>query len=442
VTDLITALDTRDIPALRASLAEHSEAELADEMVRLDPVQQALVFRLLTKGHALGVFEKLEPVQQAELLEALRADETARIIEEIDPDDRARLLDEMPAGVATRLLERVSPGERRRTTVLLGYAPESAGRIMTPEYVSVRASTTAGRAIERIRRAGIDAETIYVVYVVDDTRRLVGVVSLKDLVLAEPDTPVAELMATDIVTATTDEDQEDVARRLADNDFLAIPVVDREQRLVGIVTVDDALDILEREDTEDVERIGGAAPLDRPYLAAGVLTVFRARIWWLFVLFVGLLFTSTVLRAFESSLEAVVALTFFIPLLIGTGGNAGSQTATTIIRAMAIGEVRLSDIARVVWKEMRVGLLLGGAMASLGVLLAIPLGRGADLAVVVGLAITSVVMLATFVGSILPLTLKRGGLDPAVVSAPFIATFVDGTGLLLYFTYAHLIMGI
>lgn len=428
--------------AMQEALIGWTDVQIADEILRLDPVDQAVLFRVLSKAQALDVFEKLEPANQISVLNGLRADEVAHVVEELEPDDRARLLDEMPAGVAARLLAEVSPDERERTSMLLGYGAESAGRIMTPEYVSIHAEMSAADAIVRIRHSGIDAETIYVLYVKDPARRLIGVTSLKTLVLADPDTPVSELMTSDIVTATTGEDQERVARRLVDNDLLAIPVVDSEQRIVGIITIDDAIDILRQEETEDAARIGGTTPLDRPYLSAGVMAVVKSRIGWLLVLFVAEMFTGTVMRAFQESLDKVVALAFFIPLLIDTGGNAGSQTTTTIVRAMAIGEVRIRDVTRVVWKELRVGLILGAIMACFGLIRASTWGTGHDLALVVGLGLMAVVMLATFIGSVLPIGLKKLNLDPAVVSAPFITTFVDGIGLLIYFTLAKTIMGI
>jgi magnesium transporter len=436
------ALRSRDVAAVQSVVAQLTDTEIADELIRLDPVDQAILFRVLPKKTALRVFERLGPRRQRGLLEALRAEEVAEVIGLMQPDDRAQLLDEVPAGVAARLLAQVSDEDRAGTMMLLGYGSGSAGRIMTPDYVSIRAGMTAAQALDRVRRAGVDADTIYLLYVVDEARRLIGVASLKDLVLADPRSRVSAFMTTNRVTARTEEDQEIVARRLAVSEFLAVPVVDRDDRLVGIVTVDDAMRVLEREETEDVERIGGATPLDEPYLTAGVLAVYRSRIGWLLVLFVAEALTGTILRAFEDSLEAVVALAFFVPLLIGTGGNAGSQTVTTIVRAMAVGVVRFVDAARVMLKEMRVGLLLGLTMAAVGVLRAATWGTGRDLAIVVGLALMSVVLLATFVGSVLPLVLRRLHLDPAVVSAPFITTFVDALGLLIYFLLAKAILDV
>lgn len=441
--ELLENLENRNLEFVREVLPKFQDSEVADEIVRLELIDQAVLFRLLSKDGAISVFEKLAPTDQANLLNALRADEVNDIIEELDPDDRARLFDEVPAGVAVRLLEGVSAKEKFATTTLLGYAPQSAGRIMTPQFVSIRENMTAAQAMKKVRNAGISAETIYILYVVDTTRRLLGTLSLKNLVLATPNKKIDSITTkTNLIVAHTDEDQEDVARRLADNDLLAIPVVDREDRLVGIITHDDAFAILEQEETEDVSKIGGANPIDRPYMAAGVLRIFRSRIGWLLILFVAATMTGSVMKLFEESLEAVIALTFFIPLLIGTGGNAGSQTATTIVRAMAIKEVRSRDVLRVVWKEMRVGFLLGIAMATFAIFRAITWGTGYEIALVVSLALLSVVILATLVGSVLPIAINKIGWDPAVVSAPFMTTLVDALGLLIYLSLAKAILGL
>lgn len=431
---------SRDIEALRDHLRGYDHHQIADELLRLDPVDQAVVFRTLDKDTALRVFESLDRILQRRLLDNLSADEVTEIFARLETDDRARLLDEMPAKVAARLLEQATPAERADIAMLLGYPPESAGRMMAPEYVSATAVMTVTEALDTIRTSGLDGEAIYVLYVLDDARRLIGIVPLGDLVLAAPDVSLDVIMSADPVSASTTDDQEDVGRSLIDHGLFAVPVVDAEGRLVGVVTIDDALDVIEREATEDVERVGGASPLDQPYLSAPVTRVFRARVGWLLVLFLAEALTGTVLRSFESTLEATVALAFFLPLLIDTGGNVGSQTTTTVVRAMAIGEVRFGDISRVVWKELRVGLLLGATMAAAGIVRASTWGSGGDLALVVGMSLICIVILATAVGSILPIVLKRLRLDPAVVSAPFITTFVDGIGILIYLGLAKAIL--
>jgi magnesium transporter len=442
MTDLHDLVGHRDVARILDWLAdEHDDHRVSEELVRLPHVERAIVFRLLGKDRALSVFEKLDPSQQAELIEGLRTEEVADLLERIDPDDRAHLLDELPAKVAKRLLAGVSPEERNRTTLLMGYGPSTTGRIMTPEFVTARASETAASALQRIRRAGVDAETIYAVWVLDDERRLLGVVSLKTLVLAQPDDRVRDLMDTDVTTASTDEDQEATARRIQDHDLLAIPVLDRERRLVGIVTFDDAMDVLEEEDTEDIARLGASEPLDRPYLGSSVALLARKRAVWLLVLIVAATLTINVLQYFEETLETVITLALFIPLLIDTGGNAGSQASTVLVRAMAVGEVRFADLPGIVWREARVGVVLGAMLAAIGF---VPVWTffGWEIAVVVCLTLVTICTWATFVGALMPLVARRIGIDPAVVSAPIITTFVDATGLLIYFSIARITLGI
>ncbi len=441
--DLLENLEQRNLERVSDELSAFTEVEIAEEINRLDLVEQAVLFRLLLKDRAISVFEHLAPIDQAQLLKALRADEVNEIIEKMDPDDRARLFDEVPAGVAVRLLEGVSAKEKLATTTLLGYEQKSAGRIMTPNFVSIKEDMTAADAIKKIRKSGDTAETIFILYVIDATRKLKGTLSLKHLVLASPNKKISNIATYEnIVVAHTDEDQEEVAFRLADHDLLAIPVLDREDRLVGIITHDDAFAILESETTEDVSKIGGANPIDRPYMSAGVLRIFRSRIGWLLVLFLAATITGSVMKLFEDNLATVIALTFFIPLLIGTGGNAGSQTATTIVRAMAIKEIKSRDVLKVVWKEMRVGLLLGITMAAFAIFRAVTWGTGYEIALVVSIALLIVVLLATLVGSVLPIAINRIGWDPAVVSAPLMTTLVDAAGLLIYLSLARAILGI
>jgi magnesium transporter len=364
-----------------------------------------------------------------------------QLFEEMDPDDRARLTEEMPATVARRLLAGLSPNERRLTSTLLGYPEDSAGRLMSPEVASLREGMTAGEALDRLRRIGRSAETIYALPVTDDRRRLVGALGLRDLVLADAGTPIRELMDTDVYSARVDADQEEVARLMLEADLLALPIVDAEDRLVGIVTVDDAMEILEEEETEDVARAGGAEPLGRPYLATSIMQVARSRIVWLLFLIVAATLTVNVLQVFERTLNQAVTLALFIPLVIGTGGNTGSQAATTITRALAVGEVRLNDLWVVILREARVGLLLGTMLAALA------FGpawwfAGREIALVVSVTLVVVCTLAAFIGSLLPLVARRIGVDPAVMSAPFITTLVDASGLVVYFLVARAVLGL
>ena len=430
-----------DLELIDRWLAQADIVEIAEGLSRLPRERRAVPFRLLTKDRALEVFERLDPSVQQELLEGLRDANVRQIFEAMDPDDRARLTEEMPATVARRLLAGLSANERRLTATLLGYPEDSAGRLMSPEVASLRAGMRAGEALERLRRVGRSAETIYALPVTDDRRRLVGALGLRDLVLADPDHTVGDLMDTDVYSARVDTDQEEVARLIREADLLALPIVDREDRLVGIVTFDDAMEVLEEEETEDVARTGGAEPLGRPYLATSILQLARSRVVWLFVFIAAGAVTVNVLAAFEATLEAEVTLALFVPLVIGTAGNTGAQSATTITRALAVGEVRLADLAPVVMRESSTGLVLGMVLAAIA-FVPVALFVNGDIAAVVSATLLIACTLASLLGSVLPLGAKRTGIDPAVMSVPLITALVDATGLIVYFLVARTVLGL
>ena len=437
--ELSELLEAGDLELIDRWLAQADIVQIAEELTRLARDQRAIPFRLLSRDRALEVFELLDPSLQQELLEGLREANVRQLFEEMDPDDRARLTEEMPAKVARRLLAGLSPNERKLTATLLGYPEDSAGRLMSPEVASLREGITAADALERLRRIGRSAETIYALPVTDDRRRLVGVLGLRDLVLADPTSLVADLMDRSVFSARVDTDQEEVARLMREADLLALPIVDGEDRLVGIVTVDDAMEVLEEEETEDVARSGGAEPLGRPYMATSVLQIARSRVVWLLFLIVAATLTVNVLEFFEGTLQEVVKLAVFIPLVIGTGGNTGAQAATTVTRALAVGEVRFDDLAVVVLREARVGFLLGLGLGLLALGPAV-LFAGSGIAIVVSITLLAVCTLAAIVGSLLPLVARRVGVDPAVMSAPFITTLVDATGLVVYFLIARAVL--
>jgi magnesium transporter len=446
---LAELVESGDIERLNDWLNETNTVEIADELARLDPEQRAVPFRLLAKDEAIEVFEALDPTDQQALLDSLRDERVVQLFEAMDPDNRARLVDEMPATVATRLLAGLSPWERALTSTLLGYPEETAGRIMSPEYVSLRAGMSAEQAIDKVRRAGRSAETVYALPVTDDQRHLIGAIGLRDLVLADPDQRVGDLMDPDVYSARVDDDQETVARLIGEANLLALPIVDTERRLVGIVTVDDAIAVLEEEETEDIARTGGAEPVGRPYFTVSVFRLARTRIVWLFLLILAAGLTAGVLKLFEDDIAQIVQLALFIPLLIGTGGNTGAQSATTVVRALAVGEVRFEDLPRVVAREARVGLMLGlglGAIAFLpvfGFLSLIDSTQYAlSIATIVSISIVTICTYASTVGSLLPILAGRVGLDPAVLSAPSITTIVDASGLVIYFLIAKAILGI
>lgn len=438
VAELRAYAHDKDLVSLRAWLDENGTLDITDELVRLAPKERAVMFRLLDKDRALAVFEALDPVHQQELLEGLRDERVRELFGGLEADDRARLLDEVPAAVATRLQAGLPMEQRAVTAALLGYPAHSAGRMMTPDFTNVRASMTVADALAKLRRAGprsTRAQTL-VLPVTDDERRLTGVVDLADLVTAPPTTRMRELVAPETLSVRADEDQEKAARLIQEANLVALPVVDRENRLVGMITVDDAMEVLEAEDTEDFSRAGGAEPLERPYLTATVFQLARKRAPWLLMLAIAFTLTVSVLQFFESALEAVAMLAFFIPLLIGTGGNSGAQAATLVVRAMAVGEVRFGDLTKIVWRETRVGLLLGAMLAALGFPV-VALAYSVPMATVISLTLICICAWASFAGGMLPLIAKRIGIDPAVVSAPLIATLVDATGLIIYFLIAH-----
>jgi magnesium transporter len=445
--DLDRLLRTGAWDQVRRSLVRLRPFDLAEELTRLDGTGRALAFRLLPKDLALAAFEALDAPVQGELLEGLRDETVREFVAELDPDDRVELLEELPAKVVNKLLADLSPHERRLTTGLLGYPAEAVGRMMSPEYVALKATMTASEALERVRAVGGAAETVYTLPVVAEDRTLVGITSLRQIVLAAPQAAVGRLM-TEPIAASAFTDREAAARLLQEADLLALPIVDAEDRLVGVFTVDDAMEVLEGADTEDAARVGGAEPLRRPYLVANVLQIARSRALWLMVLMAAAALTVLVLNAFEAELEAVVVLALFVPLLIGTGGNSGAQAATTVTRAIAVGEIRFRDLGRVLGREARVGLLLGTMLATLAFgagtgFLALR-GEGwadaARIAAVLAVSLVGICTLAATAGALMPMLAKRVGIDPAVVSAPFITTTVDATGLLIYFGVAKLVL--
>ncbi len=429
-----------ELAELRRRLEDMDVADVVEELGRLSTQQRAVSFRLLHKDRAVDVFEDLDPSIQAELVDGLRAEKTAELFNELDPDDRAPLLDELPAGVAARLMSGLSPRERALTTTVLGYPESSAGRRMSPEVASVHEGSTAVEALNHLRDVADRVETIYSVPVLATRRRVVGVVSLRQLIVADPQSLVADIMSEPTMVHATDH-QEEAANVVRDGGYVGVPVVDAEERLLGIFTVDDAMRVLEHEEDEDSALTGGSLPLRRPYLTVPVQGLVKARILWLLVLVVAATLTVQVMSSYEDVLLEVATLALFVPLLIGTGGNAGSQSATTIVRALAVGDVRPNDIARVVGKEISTGALMGLGLAAIGFLPGAYF-FGIDIAIVLCVTVTAICVLATAAGSAIPLIAKKVGVDPAVMSAPFISTFVDATGLITYFTVAKIVLGL
>lgn len=434
------SLSRRDLAAASAALSPASTHQVVQVLDRLNSRQCAIVYRLLPKQRALEVFESLEPELQGELVDGLQDADVAALFAEMDPDDRVWLLDELPASVAPRLLRGLPPRERELTAAVLGYPQDSIGRRMSPEYVTTHPQLTVAETMRRLRSRIDDAETVYTLPVTDSARKVVGVVSLRDLLAADDTTTIDALMK-DARTTVADTDAEIAARECTDLGLLAVPVVDSEDRLVGILTIDDAVRILKREESEDAARQGGVEPLGRPYLSTPVVKIVRSRIVWLLVLAVGATLTVQVLSVFEATLAQMTVLALFVPLLIGTGGNTGNQAATTVTRALALGEVRARDLVAVLSRELRVGALLGILLGLLGFVIT-ALFFDWHIGLVIGCTLVAVCAVAATVGGIMPIVARMIKVDPAVFSNPFITTFVDATGLVIYFLVARAILGI
>jgi magnesium transporter len=434
------SLDSADLVALAKHVKKLKASQLVSVIERLNDTERAIVFRILPKQLALEVFEALAPTLQSELIEELSSEEVSVLFSKLDPDDRVGLLDELPASVAQLLLTGLSAKERNLTGEVLGYAQGSIGRRMSPEYIAVKASDSVSQAITKVKSKLQSAETIYTLPVTDKTRQLIGVVSLRDLMKTPPRTKVGKIMQEPLMVNAGD-DEELAARTCSDLKVLALPVVDNERRLVGILTVDDALRILEEEESEDAARAGGAEPLRRPYLSTPVFSIVRSRVIWLLVLALGATFTVSVLGVFEAAIEELVVLTLFIPLLIGLGGNTGNQAATTVTRALALQDVRAKDIWSVLYRELRVGLLLGLLLGLIGFGLTTLIFEP-EIGLVIGLTLFAICTVAATVGGVMPLVGLALRADPAVFSNPFITTFVDATGLIIYFLIAKAVLGI
>ena len=441
-------LEQRRFDRLRAALLELEPPDVADLVEGLEQDQAALVFRLLPRDLATEVFSHLEPDRQQSLIASLGTERVAALINELDPDDRTALLEELPAEVAQRLIALLTPAERSVTQSILGYPEESVGRLMTPDYVRVKAEWTIARALDHIRKYGRDAETVNVIYVIDEGGRLIDDLHIRQFLFASPQQTVESLMDRKVVALAATDDREEAVRLMQHYDLIALPVVDSRGILVGIVTADDVADVAEEEATEDIQKMGGMEALDAPYLEIRMGQMLRKRGGWLSVLFVGEMLTATAMAYFEHEIEKAVVLALFIPLIISGGGNAGSQACSLIIRAMALGEVGLRQWWRVLRRELASGLMLGALLGTIA-LLRIVLWPTRDvlygehyvlIALTVSFSVVGVVTFGTIAGSMLPFLLRRLGFDPAAASAPFVATLVDVTGVVIYFSCAALIL--
>jgi magnesium transporter len=440
LAQLRTLLEAGDFAAASALIDGLHAVDQAAVVGKLEEAAQVALMPRLDPADSADILEEMEEHQAADLAAFLSTDMLIRIVDEMEPDEAADLLGDIRPEQAQAVLDGLEDPDEVRPLLL--HADDTAGGLMTSEYVALRRRMTARAALDVIRSVKPAAENMYDLFIVDGHGRLAGVLTLRELVLAEPSALVGDLMDTEVISVPVGSDQEACARLMLRYDLLALPVVDEQRRLVGVITIDDVADVLEAEATEDIQRFGGAEPLEKPYLDTAITLVTRKRIGWLLLLFVTESLTGSVLRHFGSELDAVVVLTFFIPLLIGTGGNAGSQTTSTIIRALAIGDITGHDALRAFWHELRIGILLGVAMAGVAYGRALLWGTSPSVAATVSLAILSIVLWANALGALLPLAASWAGVDPTVVSGPAMSTLVDATGLFIYLTIARILLGL
>ncbi len=446
----ITALtEQKKYPALRDILVTMNPADIAILFDDLEERTLPLLFRLLPKDLAAETFVEMEPDLQELLIRGFSDSELKEVVDELYVDDAVDLVEEMPANVVKRILRQADAETRKLINDILKYPEDSAGSIMTTEFIELRPTMTVADAVKNIRRNASDSETINTCYITDEGKHLMGILSIRDLILSEEDAILADIMESNVISVSTLTDQEEATAMISRYNFTVLPVVDGEQRLVGIITVDDAMDVMEDEATEDIEIMGGVTPVDTPYLRTSVFQFWRARIPWLMLLMIGATFTGMILNRFENDLARITVLTMFIPMLMDTGGNSGSQCSVTVIRALSLGDLEFKDILSVIWKEIRVAVLCGVSLAVVSFAKIMLIDRmllGNDdisllVALTVCLTMAFVVLMAKLIGATLPMLADKLGLDPAVMSSPFITTIVDALSLLIYFFIAQHILG-
>ena len=442
-TTLNNYLDQKQYVKLREWLRDLNVADIAAMMEELDEELQLKTFRILPKDMAADIFSYLPIEVEQQIITSISDREAGKIIDNLMTDDATDLLEEMPANIVKRLLANASQETRRDINHLLRYPEDSAGSIMTVEFMDLKEGQTVAQAIERIKKTGVDSETINICYVLDYQRKLKGTVALRYLLLKDPDEKIGDIMHENVISLHTLMDQEEVARQFQKYDFTAMPVVDNEDRLVGIITVDDVVDILQEEATEDMEKMAAIVPSDKPYLKTTVFETWKKRIPWLLLLMISATFTGRIIASFEDALSVYVVLTTFIPMLMDTGGNAGGQTSVTVIRGLSLNEIEFSDFFKVVWKEIRVALLCGLTLAVANFAKLMIIDRVTmPVAAVVCATLVVAVLIAKLVGSMLPMLAKKIGFDPAVMASPFITTIVDALSLLIYFRIASMVLGL
>ncbi len=440
-------LEEKKYPTIKDILSTMNPVDIAAVFDGLEPETLPLLFRLLPKELAAESFVEMNPDGQELLIKGFSDKELREVVNELYVDDAVDIVEEMPANVVKRILAQAAPDMRKQINEILRYPDDSAGSVMTTEYVALKSGMTVSDAISRIRKTGVDKETIYTCYVTDN-RSLIGIVTVKDLLVSDDGALIDEIMDTNVISANTLTDREEVAQMLSKYDLLAIPVVDGEKRMVGIVTFDDAMDVIEDAATEDIEIMGGMTPSDKTYMQSSVFDLFLHRIPWLLLLMVSATFTGMIITGFENALAAQVALTAFIPMLMDTGGNSGSQSSVTVIRALSLGELEFSDMLRVIWKEIRTAVLCGVSLSAVcfGKIMLVDklLLHNDGVTVIIALAVcitmALTVLVAKLIGCTLPMIAKKLGFDPAVMASPFITTIVDAVSLLVYFGTAHFLL--
>lgn len=447
--NITTLIEAKKFNKVRSIVTEMNEVDIAELIDEATPEQAIIIFRLLPKKLAAEAFAYMDSDTCERLIEVFTDRELRMVMQELFVDDVTELLDEMPASVVKRILQSVSPDDRKDINLILQYPEDSAGSVLTTEFVGLKADMTVSKAFDYIRSYGPDKETIYTCYVTDSNRHLEGVITVKELLLANYDNIVGNLMETNVISAVTTDDQEEVANTFAKYDLIALPVVDLENRLVGIITVDDVVDIMQEEATEDIEKMAAILPGDKPYLKTGVFETVRNRIPWLVLLVYLATFTGMIITSFENALAGSIVLTSFIPVIMDTGGNSGSQSSVAIIRSLALGDIKFSDIGKIVFKEMRVAFICGTILAAANFIKILVidnflLGNNISLIVAFVICITLLltVVFAKIIGSVLPLIAKKIGFDPAVMASPVITTLVDAISLLVYFEIATILLGI
>lgn len=436
-------LEAKQFVQLRELLSEMNIADIAEILDELDEEDMLKLFRIMPKDAAADVFSYLEVANQQFIITSLSDREAATIIDNLMADDATDFLEEMPANIVKKLLTNASAETRRDINHLLRYPEYSAGSIMTVEYIDLKENITVAQAIERIRTKGLDSETINICYVLDRERKLLGTVALRYLLLSKPEEKIGDIMHENVVSINTLMDQEEVASQFKKYDFTAMPVVDNENRMVGIITVDDIVDIIEEETTEDIEKMAAIMPSDKPYMYTGIFETFKKRIPWLLLLMVSATFTGQVIKSFEDALSVCTVLTLFIPMLMDTGGNAGGQASVTVIRGLSLGEIDYSDVFSIIWKELRVAILCGGTLAIANFAKLMLFDKvGLNVAMVVCITLLITVVMAKLIGCTLPILAKKLKFDPAVMASPFITTIVDALSLLVYFQIATHLLGL